>query len=105
MEELEKKIQEELSKLHKRREKYQWIRFRSFIANTTIVILVFLYLLQAVTVDMVLGWGSIVATLATLWNYFRDDDKDRNIKRVLGLALGIIILALSGDFGGYLVYK
>ncbi len=105
MEELEKKIQEELAKLHKRREKYQWIRFRSFIANTTIAILVFLYLLQAVTVDMVLGWGSIVATLATLWNYFRDDNKDRNIKRVLGLAVGIIILALSGDFGGYLVYR
>ena len=54
---------------------------------------------------MVLGWGSIIAALTTLWNYFRETDKKENYKRVLGLALGIIVLALSGDFGGYLVYK
>lgn len=105
--ELEQKIQEELIRYQKAklRKERRWIILRSRISNSFIIILIALYMFQQVSVDMVLGWGSIVATLATLWNYFRDTDKKENQKRVLGMALGIIVLALCGDFGGYLVYK
>lgn len=105
--ELEQKIQEELiryqqAKIKKAR---RWIILRSKLSNSFIIILILLYMFQIISVDMVLGWGSIVATLTTLWNYFKDTNKKENKKRVLGMALGIIVLALTGDFGGYLIYK
>ena len=104
---LEQKIQEELLRFQqaKIKKKRKWIILRSRISNSFIALLIILYMFQYISVDMVLGWGSIIAALTTLWNYFRETDKKENYKRVLGLALGIIVLALSGDFGGYLVYK
>lgn len=104
---LEQKIQEELLRYQKAKIKKErkWIILRSRLSNSFIVVLIVLYMFQLISVDMVLGWGSIVATLVTLWNYFRDTNKKENQKRVLGMALGIIVLALTGDFGGYLVYK
>lgn len=107
METLEQKIKEELLRYQKEKQNKErkWIIFRSKLSNSFIIVLILLYMFQQISVDMVLGWGSIIATLTTLWNYFKDTNKKENNKRVLGMALGIIVLALTGDFGGYLIYK
>lgn len=80
------------------------IKIRRFISYASLIVLIFLYIAQIISLNKLILYGTIICVPMTILNYIDDINKNSNIRRVVTLGLLVIILALLGDFGGFLHY-